>query len=180
MKKYVFEQKPVDKLNLGEKELRCSKIDLEYRESLASEIANWSDNKRAALLAPVNNDVDSDFKFRPIEVPLDRDGYCQSFSFDKTQAISDFFSVYGFVVIRDILSEEAIEDTKEEIWDFIERHVPSVNRNKPLTWDTWMSKATFGQLGDVSVLSPQFAVSFCCTVCVGRHIDDDVDLCCVS
>ena len=30
MEKYTFEKKPVNKLNLAEKELRCTKIELEY------------------------------------------------------------------------------------------------------------------------------------------------------
>jgi hypothetical protein len=33
------------------------------------------------------------YKFKPIAIPMDSEGYCQSFSVDKKQAISDFFSV---------------------------------------------------------------------------------------
>lgn len=158
MEKYSFEKKSLPRLTIAEKELRCTKIELEYRESLKRQICNWSDKKRAQLLAPVNNDVEGDYKFKPLPLPLDSEGFCQSFDVSNHQAISDFFSVYGFAVIRDCLSQEAVEDSVEEVWDFVERHVKGVQRDNHASWNNWTSLATLGYLGTASVLSPQFAV----------------------
>ena len=159
MKKYKFEEKPLTDLDLAEKELLCTKIEVEYQEELKQRIAEWSDRKRTKLLRQEDTIVEGDYKFRPMSVPLDGDGYCQSFTYDKKEAIANFFAVYGFVVVRDCLSPAACEDSVEEVWDFIERHTDGVSREDNETWNNWMSMATLGYLGTASVLSPQFAVS---------------------
>ncbi len=59
-----------------------------------------------------------DFPKFPIaeKLPKDDDGFIKSFAFDSDKEILEFFDEYGFVVIKDVLSNEEIDGTIEEIW----------------------------------------------------------------
>ena len=47
-------------------------------------------------------------QFQPVVVPYDEEGYVQSFQSSDNKLI-DFFWKYGFVVIRDAISQEQIQ-----------------------------------------------------------------------
>jgi len=60
------------------------------------------------------------------------------------------------VVVKDLLTAEECEVSESEVWDFLERHYPSIQRGIPDTWEQWTSLKALGILGDLPVLSPQF------------------------
>lgn len=51
------------------------------------------------------------------EVPVDEEGYVQSFSVSEVDKYKEFFKKFGFVVVRDILTKEECEDTIQDIWN---------------------------------------------------------------
>lgn len=57
------------------------------------------------------------------QVPRDEkdNSFVKSFSIDETNAILDFFNTFGFVVIRDVISEKELEDSVCECWEMIEK-----------------------------------------------------------
>lgn len=56
-----------------------------------------------------------------MSLPKTSDGlYTLNFTMDQLDEIKAFFEKYGFVVVRNVLSEKQIEETIEEIWKIIE------------------------------------------------------------
>jgi len=68
--------------------------------------------------------------FNPVQVPFDESGYCESFLSSDSKLI-DFFWKYGFVVVRDAITEEQIQDSVNHIWGLMEKAGASRN---PQDW----------------------------------------------
>ncbi len=67
--------------------------------------------------------------------PLDSDGFAVSFSLDDPSLL-DFYSTYGFVVIRDLVTPSQIDRTIDEIWTtpyLLGRE--NINRSDPSTFE---------------------------------------------
>lgn len=82
------------------------------------------------------------FNFDPPKVPLDSDGFVQSFTVDQVKESQKFFDFYGFVVYRDVLTKEEVDLTVNEIWEHLRVSAQSLfteeedlpHPEKPHTW----------------------------------------------
>eukprot|EP01117_Protostelium_nocturnum_P008659 TRINITY_DN3109_c0_g1_i5.p1 TRINITY_DN3109_c0_g1~~TRINITY_DN3109_c0_g1_i5.p1 ORF type:complete len:324 (-),score=118.90 TRINITY_DN3109_c0_g1_i5:56-934(-) len=92
--------------------------------------------------------IESVFKEFPlIEAPRDSEGFVQSFSVDQTEEYLKFFEKYGFLVVNNVLNQEEIDQSLEEVWNTIEKTAwgwddkKFVKRDDPSTWenDLWPS-----------------------------------------
>jgi len=79
-------------------------------------------------------EVKGDYCPPAYEVPRDEQGYIQSFSIDQVEQFKQFFTKFGFVVVRDILNKEECQATISEIWDIVEGQ--GFDRNSPSGWNT--------------------------------------------
>jgi hypothetical protein len=82
--------------------------------------------------------------FVPVALPTDQDGYVISFDSKESDQIKAFFDEFGFVVIRDVLTKEEVEQSIQEIWDV---ELISIDRTRPNTWRRWPGLASVGLLG---------------------------------
>jgi len=48
--------------------------------------------------------------------PLDSEDYIVSFELSQEQELKTFFAKYGFVVVRNVISENQVDQTVDEIW----------------------------------------------------------------
>jgi hypothetical protein len=106
--------------------------------------------------------------FKPLIPPrdIDDDRFIQSFSLnDDKFKIDEFYNKYGFVVFKDVLSKNEIEDTINDIWDHLELKYGEfnlkikktlnefgekiVNRNNPETWEVKNGWPMHSQLGNL-------------------------------
>ena len=69
-------------------------------------------------------------EFELLKAPMDQNNpqFIQSFGMDQVSDYVQFFDKYGFVVVRDVLSKEQVQDTVEEIWSEIELSNNDVQR----------------------------------------------------
>ena len=85
---------------------------------------------------------DLDEFLNTFQVPVDKDSpqFTTSFSFDEDSdlEIVRFFETFGFIVLRDVLSHEACEDTVDSLFSILENH-SSFKRSKASTWSAWSS-----------------------------------------
>jgi hypothetical protein len=66
----------------------------------------------------------------------DSNGYTKSFSLTETTDLLQFFEEYGFVVVRNAIeSKSQIEETIDEIWNFLRVLNPLIDKNDSSTWD---------------------------------------------
>jgi len=72
-------------------------------------------------------------------VPIDSEGYCQSFYSNDANGIRNFFHQYGFVVVRDALPQENISATLADIFA-----IAGVDPARPDTWLTLDWNRVFG------------------------------------
>lgn len=88
-------------------------------------------------------DTSDDKTFQPVQVPYDESGYCQSF-YSSDPKLVDFFWKFGFVVIREAITQEQIQGTSpnrrwltwttdsiDHIWGLMEKLGAS---RKPEDW----------------------------------------------
>jgi len=83
-----------------------------------------------------------DLMYPELDVPLDNEGYCVSWPSNKEKEIKQFFSKYGFVVVRNVLTEQEVSNSVSDIWTQLETgkfDQPTeldikINRNDPSTW----------------------------------------------
>lgn len=70
------------------------------------------------------------------QIPIDADGFVTSFHLDEEENIKRFFEEYGVVVIKNVIQEDQIERTIDEIWntDYLLKR-PGLNRNDPSTFE---------------------------------------------
>eukprot|EP01102_Stenamoeba_stenopodia_P014460 TRINITY_DN4804_c0_g1_i1.p1 TRINITY_DN4804_c0_g1~~TRINITY_DN4804_c0_g1_i1.p1 ORF type:complete len:378 (-),score=72.37 TRINITY_DN4804_c0_g1_i1:232-1365(-) len=95
-----------------------------------------------------------------LEVPRDPEDYryVQSFALDdEPAAIRQFFDEFGFVVVRDVLSQAEAEATVSDLWRILETD-SEMRRDDPRTWSRWPSTG-MPQYGQVQH-APIFAESF--------------------
>ena len=53
----------------------------------------------------------------PSPVPNDEDGFAHSFQVEQSEDIRNFFDTYGYVVVRDVLTEEEITSSRDEFFN---------------------------------------------------------------
>jgi hypothetical protein len=91
-----------------------------------------------------NNDIfkSEAIRFPVVELPLDSEGFVKSFTIDQESEFVAFYEEYGFVCIANVVSQEDIEGTINEVWSFYEstdwsrRTVPlPPSRNDTTTWE---------------------------------------------
>lgn len=123
-----------------------------------------------------------DFEIPTYLVPFDDEGYVQAFAHDEDQQILDFFDKFGFVVIKDVLTEQGTlpfllitiidcQESIKDVWKFINSLCGATRHSKdPLNdWNGWSvcSKlcsfdnlkgllASKGMVGEDSLFSSQF------------------------
>jgi len=51
-----------------------------------------------------------------LKAPLDSEGFVVSFEVNEEENIRNFWKEYGFVVIKNCIPEENVENTIDEIW----------------------------------------------------------------
>jgi hypothetical protein len=66
-------------------------------------------------------------------VPLEVDGFCISFLANESQQVHDFFNEYGFVVLRNVLTQEQCDATLDEFWE--QHRAAGVDKDLPETWN---------------------------------------------
>lgn len=59
-------------------------------------------------------------KTQRLKVPFDDEGYVKAFDLKQTKEILQFFDIYGFVCIKDILSEEECKKSVKDIGNYLE------------------------------------------------------------
>lgn len=77
--------------------------------------------------------------------PVDSEDFVLSFDLSQRDELKAFYQKYGFVVVKNVVDENQINKTAEEIWSCKDGTLwePSgVKRDDPLTWDdpNWMKK----------------------------------------
>jgi ectoine hydroxylase-related dioxygenase (phytanoyl-CoA dioxygenase family) len=82
------------------------------------------------------------------KVPIDSEGFVQSFSLSQREDYTRFFHEYGFVVVNNILSDQEISASIDGIWKCMQEGGSSSNsqahpldRHDPRTWEvpSWSS-----------------------------------------
>jgi len=74
----------------------------------------------------------------------DQEGFCKSFEISQEKEIKEFFQKYGIVVVKDVVDEEQIQRTIDEIWNsptilgFYKQK--GLKRDDPSTYDIWPAK----------------------------------------
>lgn len=79
-------------------------------------------------------------------VPKDSEGYMQSFSLNQEAEIHEFFTQFGFVIVRDVFSKETCEATINEMWaNLADKY--EIARDDPDTWqnNTWRHTGIFSE-----------------------------------
>ena len=80
-----------------------------------------------------------------VEYQLDQNGYIKTFDAVKDlKELKDFFSTYGFVVLRDVLSDEQCKKTLDEFWKSNESS--GLKRDDASTWEQYWKNQKFGHL----------------------------------
>jgi hypothetical protein len=75
--------------------------------------------------------------YQPKELPLDAQGFVQSFALEDSEGSQAFFDEFGFVVVDNVLSKKECEDTINEIWALIEGFCGgklNISRDHPPSW----------------------------------------------
>jgi len=85
----------------------------------------------------------------PDSIPTDDDGFVQSFEVNDAPGAQNFFDTYGFVVIRNVLTDKEIEMTLDEFFDLHS----GLDKNNPETWVKYWKKQRFGHLGIIGECS---------------------------
>jgi len=93
--------------------------------------------------------------FESLLLSVDEEGFVQSFSFEDENEILNFWKQYGFVVVKNVITEEDVNNTIEEIWKFQIEKNGKVDRNDPLTWNNnnWPSDMGLSEGGFLSHFS---------------------------
>ena len=76
-----------------------------------------------------------------MEVPVDDLGFTKSFTLEMKDEIKEFFEEYGFVVIKNIISEKELDKTAMEVWDLTEEYSNNLlsEYKESRTWKEWAS-----------------------------------------
>lgn len=68
--------------------------------------------------------------------------FYQSFTMDDSDNYMDFFNTNGFVVIRDVVSEDDCDQTLDEFWS---KNSGLVDKSDPATWNDFWSSQEFAK-----------------------------------
>lgn len=99
-----------------------------------------------------------------LEVPREENDtrFIKSFTNDdvieKSREFFDFFESFGFVVIRNVLEQEEIDASLNEMFEFLERTVPGFDRSNVDSWKLWNSES-FGMCGKMPVFTQQMLLN---------------------
>ncbi|CAK9077140.1 unnamed protein product [Durusdinium trenchii] len=90
-----------------------------------------------------------------MDIPRDvRDpNFAVAFSVEDVEAAQSWMAKYGFVIFRDVISEEDCRATRNEIWSYLESKVPGFRRDDPETWRV-LSETNTGRYYDAYGLPP--------------------------
>jgi hypothetical protein len=83
-------------------------------------------------------------------IPRDDEGFTQSFTIDQIEEYTSFFEQYGIVVIRDVLTDEQVTKSVDDIWNNCLMKETQVKRDDPITWKPdfgWPNMHHVGILG---------------------------------
>lgn len=87
-------------------------------------------------------------EFVPLELPLDDEGYVQSFKLDQVEEYIEFFKKYGFVVVDNVVSSEDADATVSDVWDQLEKESKgAVKRDDTTTWYDIMGRQLVSRTG---------------------------------
>eukprot|EP01100_Stratorugosa_tubuloviscum_P013958 TRINITY_DN71_c1_g1_i1.p1 TRINITY_DN71_c1_g1~~TRINITY_DN71_c1_g1_i1.p1 ORF type:complete len:287 (+),score=108.99 TRINITY_DN71_c1_g1_i1:56-916(+) len=80
----------------------------------------------------LNNSIDYVGRY---EVPKDEEDlrFLKSFTIHQVDQYKQFFEEFGFVIIKNVFNETEINNTINDIWDYISNN-SRFERNKPETW----------------------------------------------
>jgi ectoine hydroxylase-related dioxygenase (phytanoyl-CoA dioxygenase family) len=92
-----------------------------------------------------------------MHVPVDEEGYTVSYRVDQEREIQEFFDTYGFVVTRDVLSQEDCSATLEDIFNILETY-SGFYRGDIHTWSNWPADSIerYGSPHKPPIFAPQF------------------------
>jgi ectoine hydroxylase-related dioxygenase (phytanoyl-CoA dioxygenase family) len=106
----------------------CAKIS---HEEKGHEIEYTGDGPSYCCSTHQNNNI---VKERYPKLQVESDGYMKSFTIEERQGYKNFFDAYGFVVIRDVISESDCETSIGEVWESLQEKNQFIDRNNPQTW----------------------------------------------
>jgi hypothetical protein len=150
------------------KDLKAKGVDKEilHREAkLLNELKQHSRYKRKFSYRE-SSDLKNNLKIYQnyyMQLPVDVDGFVTSFessstglksSHDYKKSVLSFFNCYGFVVFRNVLTEDDCKLTRGEIWDFLENDNYGFQRSDPNTYYK-LSSHTYGLAPKPAIFSPQ-------------------------
>ncbi len=115
-------------------------------------------NKNSLAIRQVNEELFMTAVELNLAVPVDADGYIISYDANDYSGIQQFFDVFGFVVVRDVLNQQECQATIDEIWETqcaMSRGM--VKRDDIQTWGKhWPGMRGEGISGGSCVVKPQF------------------------
>eukprot|EP00605_Chrysophyceae_sp_TOSAG23-4_P001664 GSChrysophyteH1.ASY1.ANO1.1826.1 assembled CDS len=69
--------------------------------------------------------------------------------------IKDFFDKYGFVVLRDVFTDEDVEATQAAMWRIVEEANPGLHRHDPASWMAYKQTGKYGLSSRGPCFDPQ-------------------------
>merc|ERR1711920_178518 len=103
------------------------------------------ENRRVCLERVDNSGHEYDaVTFQPSPLPLDADGFVQSFDVNDANGITAFFEKHGLVVVRNVIDDEACCRSVDELWSGLEAGFPGLRRDDPGTFAHWPSLSKLG------------------------------------
>ena len=106
--------------------------------------------EESSKLEDVDIDALIEKKILTVESQLDQNGYIKTFDAVKDlKELKEFFSTYGFVVLRDVLSDEQCKKTLDEFWKSGESS--GLKRDDASTWEQYWKNQKFGHLGIIGM-----------------------------
>ena len=78
-----------------------------------------------------------------------------SFSCDQESEYLSFFHENGYVVIKDVLSQQEVAESVTEVWQNLQKLSPDLDRTNPTTWETsWPMPGGVQSKGFLDTVSP--------------------------
>jgi hypothetical protein len=144
------EKEPIP-VTLTEKENAAT---VQLMEEIRDQKLHWA-NISDIPVVPIDNS-EFPYSYKRLDIPYDEDGFVEAFTIEQPEEITNFFGKYGFVVVKDLLTEEECKLSEDEIWEFMGRCVEGINRYDTSTWHLhWPALKHLGILGNDVILSKQ-------------------------
>jgi hypothetical protein len=74
---------------------------------------------------------------------MDDEGYVISFTIDDKDA-EKFYKKYGFIVYRNVFTSDECNNTRNAMWNIVEKSNPGLIGKDPLTWSKYQSTGKYG------------------------------------